>query len=186
VKIRALDAGDTEGLARVWRLTHAQYVCRGYCEPQPDGLLRHYPALDGIPETTVLIAEEGAELKGTVTLTLDGPRGLHTDHAFPRETSKVRGMALAAHEVLASSWRIVTACRKRRVVFDLISAVVGEMEQQGVDICLFTFHPRHRRFYQRSGNLEVIAECENDPSVHGNPAILMLGYPDEIKRAWKG
>ena len=43
-------------LDQIYKLTHDAYVERGYCEPQPGGKLIHYPHLDHIPETTILVA----------------------------------------------------------------------------------------------------------------------------------
>ena len=99
-----------EEMDEVYKLTHDQYVKEGYIAPQPDGRLRHYPHLDGIPETTVLIAVDEGRVVGTNTLTLDGPAGLHveSDSAFKTIASFYRIAAAASGTKLACSWRIVT------------------------------------------------------------------------------
>ena len=79
-----------EELDSVYRLTHDSFLERGYCQPQPDGPLIHYPHLDNIPETTVLVAVVQGEIMGTLSFTLDGPRGFHLDGDFKTECGRIR------------------------------------------------------------------------------------------------
>ena len=98
---RAISREDFEA---VWRLTHDMYVAEGYAEPQPDGLLRHYPHLDAIPETVVFLAEdEDGTLLGSNSYTLDGPAGLHVDDDFRDVVDAVRAECRATGKRLGAN-----------------------------------------------------------------------------------
>ena len=56
-------------LDEIHRLVHDAYLDAGLIRPQPGGRLIYYPHLDGIPETTVLVAELNGVIVGTSTLT---------------------------------------------------------------------------------------------------------------------
>ena len=171
MKLTIAHAAD---MSDVWRLTHKRYTEMGYCQPQPNGMLKHYPDLDETKDTTVVIARDrDGRLLGTCSYTLDGPAGLHTDKSFPVETSAVRGECLAAGLRLASSWRIVTREPSIPLVRALCRRTAEEMLDDGVDACLFTFNPRHAKCYQRLIGARVIAESAGDPTVANAPAVLM-------------
>jgi hypothetical protein len=132
----------------VYRLVHDVYVERGYCDPQPDGRLRHYRYLDDIPESTVLVALSGGEIVGTCTLTFDGPRGLNVDEDFKEEADALRREG----GLLCSVWRIATSPRCRggpRVVLALITETIRLGVESGVTQCLIVCTPRHERIYRR-------------------------------------
>ena len=172
-------------LEEVYRLTHDAYLARGYCLPQPDGRLVHYPHLDGIPETTVLVAILNGAVAGTNSLTLDGLRGLHVDHDFKAECDAVR----AEGRTLAASWRIATQEELRnetRVVMALIQETVRLLIQKGVQTCVFTFNPRHERIYKKLLNMETLARHEGSVGALQNaPAVFMRLDTEKIPERWR-
>lgn len=176
----------TWDLEEVYRITHDAYVERGYCASRPDGRLVHYPHLDGIPETTVLVAVLDGAVVGTNSLTLDGPRGLHVDEDFKAECDAIR----AEGRRVAGSWRIATRAALRsetRVVMALIQATVDLLRDKGVETGVFTFNPRHERFYQRLLNMQTVARHEG--SVHGlqnAPAVFMRTTVADLPERWSG
>ena len=180
-------AATLKDLEDVWRLTHDVYVSEGYAAPQPDGMLRHYPHLDLVPETTVLLAEdEDGRLLGSNSYTVDGPAGLQPDDDFKdvidvlREDCRARGLRLGC------SWRIVTQpdCRDGlAVVMKLISATL-DAGKQVADVVLYTFNPRHVGFYGRMLGLQAIAGPRDGHSVKSAPAILMRGDMSEMIARW--
>ena len=96
-------------LDEIRRLVHDAYLDAGLIRSQPGGRLIYCPHLDGIPETTVLVAELNGVMVGTSTLTCDGPKGLHLDEEYPAELHRVRG----EHRRLASSWRLAVRWESR-------------------------------------------------------------------------
>ena len=158
----------------VWRLTHDRYCEMGYCNPQPDGMLRHYAHLDDVPETTVLVAvDKGDEVIGTCSYTLDGPAGLHVDATFPDECHAMRTECLLAGMLLGAAWRIVTRQPDRRVIMGLCLETVNRMLEEGVDVALYSFHPHHARIYERMMGAKTIAGPRDDGTVAHAPAMLL-------------
>jgi len=177
----------------VWRLAHDVYVQEGYCKPQPDGLLIHHPELDGIWETTVIIARERGRIIGTNSITIDSNRLLHIEEIFPKQVAFVREECKQQQVRLASSWRIVTSPQSRsktRLLLEIIWATFRIIHQVcGAEVALYTFHPKHVGFYTRVVGMTALAGPCDDPSVSGAPAVLMLSnrlraepYLREIRR----
>ena len=168
-------------LDRVHKLTHDAYVEMGYCKPQPDSRLNHYPHLDDIPETTVLIAILDGRIIGTNSLTMDGEHGLHVDADYKWQADKVR----AEGRKLASSWRIVTDVHERKVVMGLMACTVNLGVSLGIETCLFTFNPHHERIYKRLFNMETIGRHES--SIEGltnAPSVLMRCDIEKCPEKW--
>jgi hypothetical protein len=181
-------ATTLKDLEAVWRLTHDMYVAEGYAEAQLDGMLRHYPHLDAIPETTVFMAEdEDGTLLGSNSYTVDGPAGLHVDDDFQDVADAVREECRRSGKRLGSSWRIATrpGCREHLyVIMQLISATLDA--GRGVaDTVLFTFNPKHESFYGRMLGLRTISEPRAGHSVQSAPAILMRGEMTDILARWE-
>ncbi len=174
-------------MERVWRLTHDEYVRMGYARPQPNGLLQHFE-LDGIDETTVWLAEDKDEkILGTISLTADGPAGLHVDEDFKDVADYVRQECRLAGINLAAAWRIVTRSEYHHQMplsMGLISAVVDAVRRRPYQVTLYTFNPRHEKFYRKMLGFETIAGPRPSPAVQDAPAILMRGDLEKVDRAW--
>lgn len=188
---RLYAARDINDLRPVWELTYREYLRKGYCKESRLGQLLHFPHLDLpvpcldapdskdlvreaklYPWTTIFCLEDEHGLAGTVSVTKDGSRGLHTDAAFPSETDACR----ARFRRLAAGWRIVTRQGvPRRVVMQLMDVVYSWAQDQDVDAMLFTFHPRHERFYRRVFGFETLACRESQPFLKNAPVVLMIG-----------
>lgn len=163
---------NAEELDQVYRMTHDAYVEMGFIDPRPDGRLVHYPHLDALLETIVLVATEGGRIVGTNSLTFDGPAGLHVDEDFKAEADLVR----ATGRKLASSYRINTLleCRQRS---DIVKALIRETVRvalaNGIETCLFIFHKRHERIYRKLLNMTTAAERPEIACVRNFPAVFM-------------
>ena len=167
----------TEELERVYRLTHDVYVKSGYCKSKKNGRLVHYPHLDNIPETTVFIAIKNGKIVGTNSITLDGPKGLHVDEDFLNDVNKVR----AEGRRLVASWRIVTDCKGIKPVIELISKTTDyALNELKAETALFTFHPKHERFYKKFLNMRTIAR-NGCMKLDNAPAVLMRVDKETIK-----
>jgi hypothetical protein len=168
-------------LAEIWQLTHTEYLRKGYITPQPSGLWSHYSHLERAPETVQLVAIVDGDIVGTVTYTLDGPNGLHTDVDYPNETELIRKIGIP----LACSWRIVTASEfhsQHSVAHALMVETARELVEYGEPILLCTFHPRHARYYERRLGFSVIAQREESAGLRNAPSVLMVGGPGSYSR----
>jgi hypothetical protein len=165
---RAMEAD----MDQVYRLTHDTLVAAGDIIPLPSGKIVSFPGLDGINETSVLVAECEGRIVGTNSLTLDGPAGLHCDHGFREETNRIRREG----RPLASSWRIATSPsfrRGKRLVQDLMVETLRLCLEFELQTCLFVFPPKFESFYQRAIAAETVSR--GNISVNGRdlPAVLM-------------
>jgi len=170
-------------LDEVYRLTHDAYLERGYCTAQPDGKLIHYPHLDNIPQTTILVAIENGRIVGTNSFTLDGPQGLHVDKDFKSECDAIR----AEGRALGASWRIATHKHlhgETRVVMALIEETLKCMLHHDVATAVFTFNPRHERIYKKLLNMDTVARSENTNGLNSAPAVFMRLDAERIPERW--
>ncbi len=70
-------------LFEIYRLTYTCYLATAN-PARPDGLWIPHANFDHIPETTILVAELDKEIVGSVSITIDGLKGLPMDREFPR------------------------------------------------------------------------------------------------------
>jgi len=167
-------------MERVYRLTHDCYVSKGYALAQPDGMLVHYADFDFIEETSVFVAMEHGKVLGSISITMDGPKGLTVDKDFKGMCDELR------HEGrrLAAVWRLVvhhSNQASRRVVMALIKAVSTEAVSHGYDSCLFVVNPRHSFIYQRLLSMKAIAEKGNTDGLANAPAVLLRGDRETLR-----
>ncbi len=66
----------------------------------------------------------------------------------------------------------------------LIGAVVAAVRRRPYEVTLYTFNPRHEKFYRRMLGMETIAGPRPSPSVRNAPAILMRGDIEKVNRVW--
>src|SRR5438067_1777136 len=62
-------------LFSVYRLDMESSLGRGELSGAPEGMKITYPEFDHITETSILVAEQQGVILGSLSLTLDGPRG---------------------------------------------------------------------------------------------------------------
>ena len=168
-------------LDRVYRLTHDAYLEMGYCKPQPDSRLNHYPHLDDIPETTVLIAISEGRIIGTSSLTMDGEHRLPVDTDYNWHVDKVR----AEGRKLASAWRIVTGVHGRKVVMGLLSCSVDLALQSDANTLLIVVNPHHEAVYKRLFNMEALASHKNSmEGLSHAPSVLLRVDRETIPAKW--
>ncbi len=178
-------ATNQQEMDKVYRLAHDAYVDMNYAKPQPDGKLIHYPELENIPETTVMIANSGSRLLGTLSITIDGPMGLNTDKDFPRLTRQIRSQT----DKLASCWRMATCkeCRgKKSIVKDLLKESVCHIfKKLEIDTLLCTVNPCHERIYQLLFGFETIARHNSSlQGLENAPAVLMRLEHKNVPERW--
>ena len=173
----------------VWRFTHDVYVETGYAERHSNGLLRHYPHLDCIPETTVFIIEDDDNrIIGTNTVTIDGPFGLHVEDEFKSYVDSIRKEIYHENKILACSWRIVTAANHRSkidILISLIGVTIYFCYLKRIDTVLFNFTLKHAKIYSKLIGLNIISEPKSHKSVNGTYGVLVRGDTDTVFNIWK-
>jgi hypothetical protein len=177
---------DDDDLNDVWRLTHDAYVTCGYAMPNEQGILRHCATLDDCPETDIVLArDDNDELVGTISLTEDGPRGLHVDKVFKTWADQVRWECADEKKRLGASWRIVTKPEYRGTSSLLLKLIckTAELafEKRNLDVLLYTFHPKHEKWYSKRLGFTHVAGPLSDFTVHNMPAVLVRGNRDETE-----
>jgi hypothetical protein len=172
-----------QDLERVYRLVHDAYVEQGYIDRQPGMQLLYNAEFDNIPETTVLVVEGADQLLGTVSLTVDGPRGLPVDKDFNATCNLVRKEG----RMLASAWRLVTRhgyADERRLVMTLIGEAASEAVDRGVQTCLCSMNPKHEHFYKRLLNMTSVAYCRAIRNLRNAPGACMRCDVENLPEWW--
>ena len=172
-------------LKRIWALIHDAYVKAGYAKPQPNGMLRHYPNMDFIPETFAYGAFENEILMGTVSLTIDGPKGLSVDIEFKDLIDKIR--AENPDKKIAALWRLTTTPNFNRslsVLMAMIDQLHTTLVQEKVELILFVVNPKHEHFYQRVFGLKTISQVRQEQAVEAAPELLLFGDIKTLVDHW--
>lgn len=164
----------------VHRLTHDQFVAEGFARPQSDGRLRYYNDIEAAPENMVLVAVDDGMIVGTVSVTLDGPAGLHVDHDFGEQCAAIR----AEGRPVGGVWRIVTDTQlrgSRTVILELIRATVDVLVRFGIPTALCEFGPHHERAYHKLLGFSTVARSTSLAQLAA-PAVLMRASVAEAAR----
>jgi hypothetical protein len=171
-------------MSNVYKLTYQSYLEEGYCQENEKCEMNHYPYLDNIVETTVVIVDEDGKIIGTITITLDGVNKLYTDEDFPEETEKVRQECLEKNKKLGCLWRLATIPdRNDKILICLLFNKTTEiMIDKEIDMCLFIVNPKHTSFYNKVFGIEPVTT--NICSSVLAPGVLMLGEINTIKEKW--
>ncbi len=171
-------------LKMVHRLTHDCYVAKGYCKPQPNGLLSHYPEFDASPQTTVFIAIRAGSVVGSISMTLDGPLGLTVDKDFNQECNAMR----QSGRKIGCAWRLVmqhSMNPSRQILMNLIKAIATLGLRYGSDTWLFTVKPRHETIYHRMRRMYTVARKETTLGLTNAPAVFLRCDVENLPPTWK-
>lgn len=154
-------AGPDETLS-VLEFVRSVYVRSGLLAAH--AVYPHWARWDDV-ETTILVAEEGGELVGTVSITMDSENGLPVDLDYKDEVDRVR------HDDrrLACVWRLAG------VGIELSKASWKELVAMGGPDVVLQCHPRHRWFYTRRFGFCHLASRANTHGLQNAPSCLMYG-----------
>jgi hypothetical protein len=184
ISVRAVtDAGE---LQKIYALTHDCYVSKGYCDPQPDGLLPLHNQFDILPETTVLVAEMHGQIVGSVSIIMDGPQGFPFEKEFHDIISQLR----LTHTGLAAISRLVVHKAARanlKIVKALIKALFVVFQNSGgrLKTGLLTVNPSHEKIYQKLLNMTSIARSNAMHGLSNAPAVLLRCNLDAAPANWR-
>ena len=175
---------SSRDLFDVYRLTHDAYVLKGYCLPKPDRMLNPFPDFDHLRETTILVAVIGEEIVGSVSITLDGPKGFPTDRDFQKESKRIR----LEGRHLAAVWRLVIkeSCPVRHPVLSaLLSEIARRFMTEEVHTCFFSVHPSYVKTCKHIMNMKTVAGSKTTIGLTNVPAVLMRCDVEQIPPRWR-
>ena len=186
MEIKIADTQDE--LDAVYRLTHDLYLKEGYSLQQPDGRLIHYPHLENIPETIVLIATVDGHIVGSNSLTLDGTHGLQVDCdiGYKDKVDEIRENCRKNKKNLGCSWRIVTSQNSNQdVILSLLNATAELMYLRKLHVALYNLNPKHEKFYRRFLGMVKLGEgiCGATGLTHP-PSVLMMSEYEILYKHW--
>ena len=183
IKATIRTASTPRDLEHVCRLAHDAYVEQGYVGAHPGHKLLYNAEFDNIPETTVLLVEGAGTLIGTVSVTVDGPRGLPADKDFNATCNLIRRETRA----IGGAWRLVTRhgfADERRLVITLIGEATREAKERGVQTCLCALHPKHEHFYRRLLSMKPVAYCRAMRDLQNAPGVCMRCDIETVPGWW--
>ena len=132
------------------------------------------------PDRITLVASENGEVCGTMTLGLDGEKGMFADTLYPAELAALRSRGARLCELTRLA--MDTRHNSREVLGALIHLVYihARLIHRATD-AVIEVHPRHAPFYRRMLGFRLIGEERICPRVDA-PAVLMhleLGHMDD-------
>lgn len=175
---------SSRDLFDVYRITHDAYVLKGYCLPKPHGMLNPFPEFDHLAETTILVAVIGEEIVGSVSITLDGPRGFPTDKEFHSESQLIRQEG----RHLAAVWRLVIkeSCPFRHQILTALLAEIGRrFIKDEVHTCFFSVHPSFVKPCKHIMNMKTVAGSKTTIGLNNVPAVLMRCDVESLPGRWR-
>jgi len=170
--IRASVALAKRMLEAASRLVAERYSWRGYSAPATDGLE------DG--RAITLVAETGGATVGTLTVRLDGPRGLRADENYPDQISALRAEGRKVCEL--TQLALAAEVDTRAVLSTLfgLAYCLGTTLHDVTDV-LIEVNPRHVEFYRRLLGFVVAAGerlCERVQA----PAVLLRASAEDLEK----
>jgi hypothetical protein len=162
-------ACDTASLDAAFRLTHDQYVGRGYMAPHASG--RRLSLYHALPTTKVFVARVAGHVVGTISLVEDSPLGLPMEELYADEVNRLREQRRRVSEVSALAMDPGSITHGTIAVLGLIrmaelyAAEVARLD----DVCI-SVNPRHVGFYRKFLGFELIGPRRSYHRVNGAPA----------------
>ena len=168
--IRPADCDGSRSSAHY--LVNRMYAARGYTTSSlPD---------HSHPHRITLLASDGSEAIGTISINFEGPRGLLVDESFAVEVQQLRNEGFTLCEFIKLA--VDGVVQSKKVLASLMDgAFLCAREVQRCDMALIEVNPRHVRFYESLG-FEVLCRDRMNHRVNA-PAVLMaldLAFADEL------
>ncbi len=159
--IRAADCDGSRSSAHY--LVNRMYAARGYTTSSlPD---------HSIPNRITLLANDGGDAVGTISINFEGPQGLLVDESFAAEVRQLRDEGYALCEFIKLA--IDPDVQSKKVLASLMDAAfLCAREVQRCDKALIEVNPRHVRFYESMLGFKVLRRDRMNRRVNA-PAVLM-------------
>jgi len=174
-RLRIAVADSVQQLEAAWDLVKRRYVWRGYqCDQRGDGL-----GGQKTQSQTTLIVNAGDATVGTITVRVDGPRGLLAENTHPGTIDAIRNTGGKVCEI--TQLAIADVGDSRTVLAKLLSIAHFVMRKvyQATDIFI-EVNPRHVDFYRRVLGFEV-ASGERVCARVGAPSVLLTIALDALE-----
>lgn len=164
-KIRAADSEGHRSSANI--LVQRRYAWRGYATS--------LPTTDSTSNRVTLIAVDGDETVGTMSVGFDGPDGLLVDDLFSQEVAPLR----AANRKICEFTKLAmdSMVRSKRVLASLFHVAYIHGHRLGqCDDLLIEVNPRHVRFYERMLGFTVLGPERLNLRVNAPAVLLRLDF----------
>ena len=153
-------------------LVNRMYAARGYTTSAlPD---------HSHPNRITLLASDGGDAVGTISINFEGSRGLLVEETFAVEVQQLRNEGFALCEFIKLAVDGVVQS-KRVLAYLMDAAFLCAREFQRCDMALIEVNPRHVRFYESLG-FEALQRDRVNLRVNA-PAVLMsldLSFADDL------
>lgn len=165
-------AETREDLEAAYRLLHDCYVGIGLMDPHPSGLRCTF--FSAMPFTTAIVAKDGDQVVGTVSLIRDSSAGLPSDQEFRAYNDGYREQGERLVEVSALAVRPDYRNQHHVVTFLLVKYLYAYAREY-MDASMFcaVVHPRAYDFYAALMGYEKNGEPVPYSSVKGAQALHM-------------
>ncbi len=173
--LRARRAHTAEDLAAAKHLVRRRYAWRGYDVVDPD----HSIAAELPEHRVVFVAVDGDSTVGTVTLGLDGDRGLLAEGTYPEIVQERRAAGCNVCEVTRLA--VAEEAESKPVLASLFSVAFATASMRGVTDVFVEVNPRHVIFYRRVLGFALAAGekfCERVKA----PSVLLWLTMDELEK----
>lgn len=167
-KIKAADTESKRSL--VSALLRSRYAWRGY---KTSGLPSSVDS-----ERFTLLAVEGDQTIGTISVAFDGPSGLASHDSFPEEIQTLRrqGFKICEFTKLAIDPTVGTK-RVLAALFHVAYIIAHRLRR--FDLLVIEVNPRHQRYYERMLGLRLAGSVRPNRSVQA-PAVLLCAEFSQI------
>jgi hypothetical protein len=163
---------DPYQLFAVHRLTYECYLSKKSDSPSLEGLWTPHPDFDQIPESTIYIAELEGKIVGSVSITMDGLRGLPLDSSFFRTCALVR----TQRSRLVQLWRLLIkeSCPIKDSIRELLLATAAEhFRAQAIETVLLFVQEDHMHTCTKFFEATPIALVRSIPETMDAPHVLL-------------
>lgn len=178
-------ANKPEDLTRCYSLAYQEYYKKGYVkEHVPNKMI--ISEHDSDKETLVVMAkDENQKIVGTLSIVVDGMRGLPCDELFFDELVKLRqnGSRIAEVVRLAISDEYKNSKEILVGMFNLVCNYVKNIAK--CSDLIIEVNPRHVKYYQRLLLFKVISEEKECKRVEGAPAVLLCLNKQDVENYQK-
>jgi hypothetical protein len=158
-------------LLRAWSLMYRVYLEKGYAQPDPRELW--YGLHDAVPGTGTIVAFDGDDMVGTVSVIPDSPLGYPAEKLYEDEVEELKEVGRRPVEVGSLA---VCPTRERDLsivtnLFDLLSLYARDV--RGATDLIITVNPRHEKFYKRMLLFERMGDEKSYDRVGKAPSVFM-------------
>lgn len=164
-KIRAADTAGHRSHANI--LVKRRYEWRGYRSVSiPDDPTGHLITLN---------ASESDSTIGTITIGLDGPRGLLAEDAFPEEIAALRATGQRLCEFTKLAMDPTTGAKQVLASLFHVAYIVAH-RLRGCDTLVMEVNPRHVAYYRRMLGCKILGKERTNHRVNAPAVLLCLDF----------